>query len=85
MKLLMMKLLIGDHVMRATMTFLLALGSLAGCAYQQTREVNATTPTVSYQAYGNDISQAVANEHYGAAVVSHLVDCRRDHVDRLLS
>jgi len=40
--------------MRATMTILLALGSLAGCAYQQTREVSATPPTVSYQVSGND-------------------------------
>ncbi len=46
--------------MRATMTLLLALGSLAGCAYQQTREVSATPPTVSYQVFGNDISQANA-------------------------
>src|SRR5438876_12311215 len=54
------KLLSEMTSMRATMTFLLALGSLAGCAYEQTREVNATPPTVSYQVYGNDISQANA-------------------------
>jgi hypothetical protein len=46
--------------MRATMTLLLAVGSLAGCAYQQPHEVNATPSTVSYQVYGNDISQANA-------------------------
>src|ERR1700675_334022 len=46
--------------MRAAMALLLALGSLACCAYQQTREVIATPPTVSYHVFGNDISQANA-------------------------
>jgi hypothetical protein len=46
--------------MRATMTLLVVVGSLAGCAYQQPREVNSTPPTVSYQVNGNDISQANA-------------------------
>ena len=46
--------------MRATMTLVIAVGSLFGCAYQQPREVNATPPTVSYQVSGNDISQANA-------------------------
>lgn len=46
--------------MRATMTLVIAVGSLVGCASQQPREVNATPPTVSYQVSGNDISQANA-------------------------
>jgi hypothetical protein len=46
--------------MRATMTLLIIVGSLGGCAYQQPREVNSTPPTVSYQVSGNDISQANA-------------------------
>jgi hypothetical protein len=46
--------------MRVTLTVVIAVGSLVGCAYQQPREVNATPPTVSYQVSGNDISQANA-------------------------
>jgi hypothetical protein len=47
--------------MRVTAALLVALGSLAACAYQPpTHEVAATPPSVSYQVYGNDVAQANA-------------------------
>lgn len=48
--------------MRVTVTLLVALGSLAACAYQPPppHEVATTPPSVSYQVYGNDVAQANA-------------------------
>lgn len=47
--------------MRATLTLLAILGSLAACAYQPSpHEVAASPPSVSYQVYGNDVAQANA-------------------------
>ncbi len=45
--------------MRATVTLLAALGSLAACATQTPPQAVATSPpSVSYEFYGNDLAQA---------------------------
>jgi hypothetical protein len=50
--------------MRATLTLLAALGSLAACVNQSPppppQAVAATPPSISYQVYGNDVAQANA-------------------------